>query len=118
MRLNALMLPLSLLLAIAVSAPAFASNTPSEHYRWTDSAGVVHFSDTIPASALVGGYDIVNNQGRLIRHIGRELTPQERRAQAAEAARQAAARRVAQQRNLENAQLLSAYPAEKDLREA
>ena len=37
--------------------------------------GVVHFSDTIPASALAGGYEIVNNQGRVVRRIGRELTP-------------------------------------------
>lgn len=119
MRLNALkLLSLPALLAVAVAAPAFANNTVSEHYRWKDTAGVVHFSDTIPASALAGGYDIVNNQGRLIRHIQPELTPAERRVAAAEAARQAAAKRVAQQRTLEDAQLLSAYPADKDLQQA
>lgn len=119
MRLNALLLlPLPMLLAVAVAVPARADNTNSEHYRWKDTAGVVHFSDTIPASALAGGYDVVDNQGRVVRHVGRELTPAERRAAAAEAARQADAKRLAQQRSLEDAQLLSAYPTDKDLQAA
>lgn len=118
MRLNALKWPIPVLLAVAVAAPAFADTTPSEHYRWKDTAGVVHFGDTIPSSALAGGYDIVNNQGRVIRHVERELTPAERRAAAVVAEQQAAAKRVAQQRSIEDAQLLAAYPTDKALQEA
>ena len=101
-------------------APAFAANnaTPDTHYRWKDASGVVHFGDTIPSSALAGGYDIVNSQGMVVRHVSRELTPAERRAAAAAVARDTAARREARQRKVEDAQLLAAYPTEQDLEQS
>lgn len=119
MRRFALTLLPAALLACCVALPAFAGDTtPTTHYRWKDAAGVVHFGDTIPASALAGGYDIVDNDGRVVRHIARELTPAERRAAAATAAREAAAKRVAQQQQLEDAQMLSAYPTSRDLEQS
>ena len=97
-------------------APAFAAPpTPATHYRWKDASGVVHFSDTIPSSALAGGYDIVDAQGMVVRHIERELTPAERRVAAARAAQEAAARRDARQRQVADAQMLAAYPTDRDL---
>lgn len=106
----------AVLLCVGVCLPAFADPpTPATHYRWKDASGVVHYGDTIPSSALAGGYDIITGQGRLVRHVGRELTPAERRAAEAEAARVAAAQRAAQQQRLEDTQLLAAYPTEKDL---
>lgn len=116
MRRIALTLLPAALLAAALTMPAFAGDTtPTVHYRWKDATGVVHFSDTIPASALAGGYDIVNNDGMVVRHVARELTPAERRAAAALAAQEAEARRVTQRQHLEDAQLLAAYPTDKDL---
>jgi hypothetical protein len=117
-RLALILLPALLLAACASAQAAATDNTPSVHYRWTDTAGVVHFGDTIPASALAGGYDIVNNDGRVVRHVARELTPVERQAAAAAAAREAAARRATQQQNLQDTQMLSAYPTDKDLEQA
>ncbi len=117
-RLALILLPALLLAACASAQAAATDNTPSVHYRWTDTAGVVHFGDTIPASALAGGYDIVNNAGRVVRHLARELTPVERQAAAAAAAREAAARRATQQQNLQDTQMLSAYPTDKDLEQA
>ncbi len=103
--------------ACGMCAPAFAAPpTPTTHYRWTDASGVVHFSDTIPSSALAGGYDIVNAQGLVVRHVERELTPAERRAAAARAAQEAAVRRDAQQRRVADAQMLAAYPTDQDLK--
>lgn len=102
--------------AAATVVHAAGSNaTPTTHYRWTDASGVVHYSDTIPSSALARGYDIVNAQGMVVRHVQRELTPEEKRVAAAAAAREAAARRRAQQQKLEDAQLLAAYPTDKQL---
>jgi hypothetical protein len=113
-----LLLP-AFLLAACVATPVRAiDNTTAVHYRWKDAAGVVHFADTIPASALAGGYDVVDNNGRLVRHVARELTPAERKAATAEAARQAAAKRAAQQQSLEDTQMLSAYPTDKDLQQS
>lgn len=106
-------------LACGLCAPAFAeSPTPATHYRWKDASGVVHFSDTIPSSALAGGYDIVDTQGMVVRHVDRELTPAERRAAAAVAARDAAARRAARQLQLEDSRMLAAYPTDKDLQQS
>jgi hypothetical protein len=109
------LLPALLLAASAVTPVRATDNTTAVHYRWKDTAGVVHFADTIPASALAGGYDVVDNDGRVVRHVARELTPPERKAAAAEAAREAAAKRVAQRQSLEDTQMLSAYPTDKDL---
>lgn len=100
-----------------MSAASFAGvdTATATHYRWKDTAGVVHFSDTIPSSALAGGYDIVDNNGLVVRHVERELTPAERRAAAVAAAKASAARREAQQRNLQDTQMLSAYATDRDL---
>lgn len=105
------------LIGVGLSASALAANnaTPTTHYRWRDASGVVHFGDTIPSSALAGGYDIVNSQGIVVRHVSRELSPAERRAAAAVAARETAARRESQQRKVADAQMLAAYPTEHDL---
>jgi hypothetical protein len=118
-RITTLILLAAALLAAGAVTPVRATdNTPTVHYRWKDTAGVVHFSDTIPASALAGGYDVVNNDGRVVRHVARSLTPAERQAAAVAAAREAAARRAAQQQSLEDTQLLAAYPTDKDLEQA
>ncbi|MGH8113464.1 MAG: DUF4124 domain-containing protein [Rhodanobacteraceae bacterium] len=113
----ALTLLTTALLGIGVSVVAFAADnsTPTTHYRWTDTSGVVHFGDTIPSSALAFGYDIVNNQGQVVRHVARELTPTERRAAVAAAARDAAIKRNIHLRKIEDAQMLSAYPTARDL---
>lgn len=113
-----LLLPALLLAASAVTPVRASDSTPVVHYRWTDTAGVVHFSDTIPASALAGGYDVVNNDGRVVRHVARELTPAERKTAAAKAAREAAAKRAALQQSLQDTQMLSAYPTDKDLQQS
>lgn len=113
----ALTLLTTALIGLGAIAPAFAADnsTSITHYRWKDASGVVHFGDTIPSSALSLGYDIINDQGRVVRHVARELSPTERRASAATAARDAAAKRDAQLRKVEDSQLLAAYPTEREL---
>ena len=109
-------LPIVIAMAALLAAPLWAhADTPVTHYRWKDTAGVVHFSDTIPASALAGGYDIVDNHGKVVRHVERELTPAERRAAATAAVHAAAEARAQKQRQMADVQMLAAYPTEKDL---
>ncbi|MBS0432745.1 MAG: DUF4124 domain-containing protein [Proteobacteria bacterium] len=106
-------------IALLVCAAAGAANvTSTTHYRWRDAQGVVHFGDTIPPEAVPLGYDIVNDQGLVVRHVDRQKTAAERAAAAAETARQAAAKRAVQQQALNDSQLLAAYPDEAGLREA
>ncbi|WHZ20026.1 MAG: hypothetical protein OJF55_002175 [Rhodanobacteraceae bacterium] len=112
------LLAAALMGALASSAVAGENTASATHYRWKDASGVVHFGDTIPSSALAGGYDIVDGNGLVVRHVDRELSPAERRAAAIAASKAAAARRDAQQRQLEDAQMLAAYPTDRDLEQS
>ncbi|MDQ2972048.1 MAG: DUF4124 domain-containing protein [Rhodanobacteraceae bacterium] len=94
------------------------NDTPSTHYRWRDAAGGLHYSDAIPPGAVRFGYDVLNADGLLVRHVNRELTPQERAAVAAQTAQAAAVKRAADQQALADRQLIAAYPTEAELREA
>lgn len=116
MRLALLSASFAALLCVAASAGA-GDNTPTTHYRWHDAQGGLHYSDSIPPDAVRFGYDIVDDNGLLVRHIDREKTPQERAAAEAEVARAAAAKRAASQQALADQQLLAAYSNEAELRE-
>lgn len=117
MRLALLSASFAALLCVAAGAGA-RDITPTTHYRWHDAQGGLHYSDSIPPDAVRFGYDIVNDDGLLVRHIEREKTPEERAAAAAVAARAAAAKRAASQQALADQQLLAAYSNEAELREA
>lgn len=116
-----LAMPFAIIAALicASAAAATHNNNASEfHYRWHDAQGGLHYSDSIPPDAVHLGYDIVNGDGLLVRHVAREQTPAERAAAEAEAARAAAAKRAADQQALADQQLLASYPNEAELREA
>ncbi|MER3546553.1 MAG: DUF4124 domain-containing protein, partial [Rhodanobacteraceae bacterium] len=105
--------PLAPFAALLFCAVAWAGdNTPTTHYRWRDAQGGLHYSDSMPPDAVRFGYDIVNDQGLLVRHVDREKTPAERAAAAAQAEREAAAKRAADSQALADRQLLAAYPNE------
>jgi hypothetical protein len=55
---------------------------------------------------------VVNDRGMTVRHVPRQLTPEERKAAQAEAARTAAARRASERQRQADLQLLAAYPDE------
>ncbi len=111
-------LPALIPLLLCASAVWAGNVTPTTHFRWRDAQGVVHYADSIPPEAVRFGYDVVNDQGLVVRHIEREQTATERAAAAAEAARQARTKRAAEQQELADRQLLSAYPNEAELKEA
>ncbi|HEX7129043.1 MAG TPA: DUF4124 domain-containing protein [Rhodanobacteraceae bacterium] len=118
MRLAALSVSIAALLCLSGAALAGRDNTPAFHYRWHDAQGGLHYSDSIPPGAVHLGYDIVDDNGRLVRHVDREKTPAERAAEEAAAAKAAAAKRAADEQALADQQLLAAYPTEAELREA
>lgn len=114
-------IPMSVAIAALLLTAGGASaqnDAPTTHYRWHDSAGGLHYSDAIPPDAVRFGYDVLNADGMLVRHVNRELTPQERAAAAAQTARTAAAKRAADSQALADRQLIAAYPTEAELREA
>jgi hypothetical protein len=95
---------------------AFAqSNTTNNNafrYKWKDAGGHSYFSDSLTPEAMAAGYDVVNAQGVMVRHVDRQLTADERVAARKVADQQAATQAAAEQRQREDAQLLNAYPDE------
>lgn len=87
-------------------------DTGSLRYKWHDTQGLVHFSDSLNAEAMKYGYDMVNDHGLVVRHVSRQLSAEERAAANKLAAEQATKQRAAQQVANAEAQMLSAYPDE------
>jgi len=110
------LLRVSLLLAGALLSIAALGATPGgTRYKWRDAQGAVHFADTLPPEALQLGYDVVNGEGLVVRHVDRPKTPEERKAEALAAAEQAATKRRATEAAAADHQLLATYPNESDL---
>lgn len=87
-------------------------NNGTLRYKWHDTQGLIHFSDSLNAEAMKYGYDMVNDHGLVVRHVSRQLNAEERAAANKLAAEQAAKQRAAQQVADAEAQMLSAYPDE------
>jgi hypothetical protein len=120
-------IPLSRLLvaALVLSAGADAlaankANPTQDHnrFKWRDAAGELHYGDSVPAEAVKFGYDIVNPQGIVVRHVERAKTAAEIAAAKIDAAKAQADRKVADQHARDDEQLLSNYPEESDLKHA
>jgi hypothetical protein len=102
--------------ALCIGTAAFAqkntTNNNAYRYRWKDTSGQSYFSDSLTSDAMKAGYDVVNSQGMVVRHVDRQLTADERAAARKVADAQAAAEQAQQQRQREDAQMLNAYPNE------
>ncbi len=117
MRIRIVLAILALAIATVATTAAVAASAAT-HYRWRDGHGVLHFSDSLPPDAVKYGYELINDQGIVVRSVERALTPQERKQREAAAAIQAAAARQARDRARADRQMLAAYPQESDLRKA
>jgi len=84
-------------------------------YRWHDAHGGLHYSDSLSADAMANGYDIVDSRGIVVRHVDRQLTPEERAAAEKQAEIAAEKKRVEDEKHRSEAQMLAAYPNESDL---
>jgi hypothetical protein len=92
-----------------------ASSGSSTRYRWKDAHGVVQYTDTLPAEALQLGYDVVDAQGLVLRHVDRPKSAEEKKADAAAASAQATAKQRALEATKADQQLLVAYASDKEL---
>lgn len=102
----------------ALMANAFAAgpgNPEHDRYKWKDAQGNVHFDDVLPPEAMQVGYDVVNVNGLIIKHVERLRTPEEIKADEAVAVRKANDKRVADEQAKADQQTLAAYPTEADL---
>ena len=111
---------LSVVLALVISGLASAAGpmSPHQRYKWTDGEGNLHYSDALPPEAVKYGYEIVNPQGVVIKHVDRPKTSEERAAAKAEIAKAQAAKDSADAHARNDKQMLAAYPTEDDLKRA
>ena len=72
----------------------------------------------MPAEATKFGYDVVNPQGIVVKHVDRAKTADELAEAKLAASKALAERKAAEQRARDDEQLLSTYPQEEDLRRA
>jgi hypothetical protein len=118
-----LLLATAVALALASPATAQKKGAPppksKKLYRWVDADGKVQISDTLPPDQVgAARSEISAGTGRTTGTVARELTPEEKLAQAAELARaQGEAERLAEQKRNEDA-MLASYLTEDDLRRA
>jgi hypothetical protein len=114
---------LAIAVALALVAPAEAQNTNQPKgkklYRWVDKDGKVQISDTLPPEFVGSERREINaGTGMATGTVARELTDEERAAQAAELLRsQGEAARLAEQKRNEDA-MLASYLTEDDLQRA
>jgi len=112
---KAMIVTAMLALGASTAASAQHKGEGSVQYRWHDAHGLLHFSDSLSADAMANGYDIVDSRGIVIRHIDRQLTPEERVEAKKQADIAAAKQRADDLQKHNDEQMLAAYPNESDL---
>lgn len=105
------------LLICAAAAHAQETKTRT-HYKWKDGQGNLHYDDALPDAALQFGYDVVNSNGMVVKHVDRAKTAEEQKADKEAAAKAAAEKRIADEQAQHDQQLLAAYSTEQDLAHA
>ncbi|QAU24681.1 DUF4124 domain-containing protein [Dyella sp. M7H15-1] len=115
MRQSVLIASMTLLFGLPGVAGA-QSSVNGAHYRWVDANGLTHYSDSLTTDAVKFGYDVINDEGIVATHVGRQLTPAERAAADKQAAEQAAQQRAVEAKKRNDLQLLNSYPDENTLK--
>lgn len=113
-----LALSATIILSLGLPMPAIAqqTNAGGVHYRWVDGSGLPHYSDSLTVDALKYGYDIISNNGMVMGHVQKQLSPAERAAAEKQAAEAAAKQRAIEERKANDIQLLNTYPDEDALK--
>jgi len=107
------------LLLVSVGATAAGPNNDGRmRYKWRDEAGNLHYADSVPPEATRLGYEVVNQQGVVVRRVERAKTAAELAAAKAAADQLAEEKRKADDVARNDAQMLAAYPTEEDLRKS
>lgn len=104
----------NVLLQDALAAPSGAG----QRYRWTDSQGNIHYSDSLTIEAVQSGYDIMDANGLVKKHIERVKTAEEKTAEKAEQTKERLLRQQEEEQLRVDQQMLAAYPTEDALKSA
>ncbi len=109
---------IALLLVTLGAAAAGPNNDGRMRYKWRDEAGNLHYADSVPPEATRLGYEVVNQQGVVVRRVERAKTAAELAAAKAAADKLAEEKRKVADAARNDAQMLAAYPTEEDLRKS
>lgn len=101
-----------LLAAVQTAYAQGADRGGVSRYRWRDGQGQLHYSDSLNGEALKYGYDVVNDQGIVVRRVPRQLTAEEAAAAKQQADLAAQKQQAAAEARRADAQMLAAYPDE------
>ena len=102
-------------LGLALAAPSVSAKTDHNRYKWKDAQGHLHYDDALPTEALKFGYEVVNPQGLVVKHVDRPKTPEELQVDAAAAKKAATQKHIDDTQAQNDQQLLAAYPSEQAL---
>lgn len=105
-------LRVAVVVALLASSAVHAQSRGEVRYKWHDAQGLAQFSDSLNGEAMKNGYDVVNDHGLVIRHVSRQLTPEQRATGSKLAAEKSAKERAAKDVANADTQLLAAYPTE------
>jgi hypothetical protein len=97
----------------AVAAPG--SGTGRYRYKWKDEQGTLQYTDSIPSEAAKNGYEVVNEQGVIVKRVERAKTPEELKIAQEQAIHAEEAKRLVEQQIRSDQQMLAAYPNEQEL---
>lgn len=103
-------------LVLATVSHAWGADSGTRNrYKWRDGAGNLHYSDALPPEAAKFGYEVVNAQGIVVKHVDRAMSASELKE--AKAAAQVAQGQKNEVEALARADelLVSGYPEESDL---
>lgn len=88
-------------------------------YRWKDEHGAVHYGDSIPSRYAGSGYDVLDEQGRVVQRVKSfSETNQENQRQSQEATRRAAEARAALAQQRHDSALLATYDSSAEIDQA
>ncbi len=104
-----------ILFTLASTLAISVASAGSVRYKWRDTEGNLHYSDSLPADANTLGYDVVNTQGILIKRVAPAMSADQRVAAKAEEASARSAEAEAERQSRDDQQLLAANPTEADL---
>jgi hypothetical protein len=116
MRRSVLIVSIALSFGLVGSATAQTQAGSGVHYRWVDASGLPHFSDSLTDDAVKFGYEVINSDGMVVAHVGKQLSPSERAAAAKQAAEDAARQNAIEAQKRNDLQLLNTYPDEDALK--
>ncbi len=96
--------------ALLAGLPAVAAT-----YKWVDENGVVHYTDRVPPEALNRGNVELNKQGVPVRKTEPALTPEQRRAKAAEDEKRRLQEKQQAEAERRDFALLASYTSENEI---